>query len=467
MKNLGKYLALISILLSSFATVLNTSMVRIASPFIQEAFSIDYSDLTWIFNGYQIVYAILLPVFGLLGDKGGRKKMLIGGLIVFGVGSVLCALSWSYPTLLLFRVVQAIGAAAIFPNAVVIATNLFPPEQQGRIIGLWGTSTSMGSVAGPSIGGFIIQYLGWTYIFSINVVFAIAALISITTIVKSDTVKDPNQKSFDYLGTIFLATIIISLVISLTMGPDMGWTHPLVLSLLAVFAFSAMFFPKIEKRSESPVIDLSLFRNKIFVAGTLCGGTHLMAIQGMNFLMPLFLTQVKGLDALAVGVVMIPQALIRLLISPISGVLADKYGNRVPITAGLIVRTLSLSLFAFLSPSTPMLIITVALLLDGAGSSLIWAPSMNAVLAATDHSKASSVTGVFNMLRFIMGVIGTVIIGLIMDKFFTGVPLEASRIPGFFQSYSLLACITMSGLLVSRSLPLRRDTAAENKEVAS
>jgi EmrB/QacA subfamily drug resistance transporter len=452
----SKYIAFAAILTSTFVTVLNTSMIRVATPDLQAEFQLNYSDLSWVFNSYQIVYAILLPVFGQIGDKYGRRRCLTTGLTIFGLGSLLGGLSWNFPSLVIFRIIQAIGAAGVFPNAVVSATDLFPPEHRGKVMGIWGMAVSMGSVTGPSIGGVIVHYLGWKYVFFANVPFVILSFTAILLLMKSDA-QTPSAFHFDYPGTVTLAVMIITLVVALQNGSEMGWNSAPVLIMLTVSVACLPVFKRIETNCQEPVIHMGLFKNPVFLSGVYCGGIHLVAIQGMQFLMPIFLSAVKDFDAVTIGLVLVPQAAVRLVVSPITGLLEDRFGSKTPVTLGLIIRTLALVLFAFLTPSASKSLITLSLLLDGTGAALIWAPSLNAVIKSSPQEMASSVTGVFNMLRFIMASTSTVIIGLVMDKLFHGVPAnKLAPVPGFLQTYIGLAVLTALGLLVVRNLDTLR-----------
>ena len=458
MKKLARYIAFAALLTSSFVTVLNTSMIRIASPELQTAFELSYSNLSWIFNSYQIVYAILLPVFGQIGDKFGRRRCLILGLTVFGIGTLLSGFSRNFPSLVVFRIIQAIGAAGIFPNAIVTATELFPPEHRGKVMGIWGMAVSMGSVVGPSIGGFIVQYLGWKCIFFANVPFVILSCAAIFFLIESDD-HTPSSFDFDYAGSVTLGVMIVSLIVGLQSGSELGWNSPSVILMLTASIICLPLFRKIEATCNEPVIHMAMFKSPVFLSGVYCGGIHLVAIQGMKFLMPIFLSKVKGFDAVTIGLMLIPQAAIRLVVSPLTGLLEDRFGSKLPVTLGLIIRTLALGMFAFLTPLSSKPLITLALVLDGAGAALVWAPSLNAVINSSPPEMASSVTGVFNMLRFIMASISTVIIGLVMDRSFIGVP-DSNRalVPGFFQAYTGLAILTALGLLLVKNLEIPETT---------
>ncbi len=439
------YIRLITLLTSAFATVLSISMVRIAAPYIQEAFHLRYADLTWIHNAYQISYAILLPVFGQLGDRYGRRKMLLYGLGLFGAGSILCGLSWGLPSMILFRMIQGVGAAATFPNALVLATGQFPKEHQGRAMGIWAMGVSLGTVTGPTLGGALIQFLGWRSVFFINVPVVVISLMCIRYVVPDEETDGEIDAAFDYVGTIVLAVMIISLVTGMVNGPDLGWTNLTVMALLAVMLVSLPVFYHVEHQHDNPLIQPALFHNRVFLTGVLCGGAHLVAMQGINFLMPLFLSQVHQLHALNIGLLMLPQAAVRFVVSPLAGNLADRFGNRFPVTLGLAIRTSSLVYMAFLAPQSTPLIIAGALVLDGSGAALIWAPSLNASIQSCPEDMAGSAAGVFNMLRFVMGVVGTVMMGVVLDMLFISVP-DVGPVPGFMHAYLILAVITGIGL---------------------
>ncbi len=455
MNRTKQYISLIALATSAFATVLSTSMVRIAAPYIQDAFLLRYADLTWIHNSYQISYAILLPVFGQLGDRYGRRKILLAGLMLFGLGSIMSGLSWNMVSLISFRLLQGVGGAAIFPNALTIGTGLFPPENRGKAMGIWAMGVSLGSVAGPTVGGIIVQFLGWRYVFFVNVIFLLISLASIIFIVRGEEELDQYKGAFDFRGTIMLAFMITLLITGIVSGPDRGWMDPLILAMLTAALVTLPVFWRMEGEHEKPVIDPDLLRNRVFMSGMFCGGVHLVAIQGMNFLMPLFLTHIHGLNPLTIGLIMLPQAGIRLVVSPLSGYLADRFGNALPVIAGLIVRTTGLVLMGFLTSASTIAYIAMCLVLDGTGAALIWAPSMNAAMESSPEEKRGSVAGVFNMLRFVMGALGTVMVGVVLDLAFRE-PTVVGPVSGYLHAYLALSTLTALALFRARDLNVRK-----------
>ncbi len=458
-----KYISLVALATSAFATVLSTSMVRIAAPYIQESFLLRYADLTWIHNSYQISYAILLPVFGQLGDRYGRRKILLAGLALFSLGSIASGLSWNMASLVIFRLFQGVGGAAVFPNALTIGTGLFSADERGRAMGIWAMGVSLGSVAGPTLGGFIVQIFGWRGVFFVNVVFILISLAAIVYMVRVEEEFDDYAGAFDFRGTIMLAFMITMLITGIVSGPDRGWTDPVIMLMMTAVLVLLPLFWRYEGEHAKPVIDPDLLLNRTFMSGMLCGGVHLVAIQGMNFLMPLFLSQVHGWDPLMVGLIMLPQALVRLVISPLSGYLSDKLDNAIPVAIGLVVRTIGLVMLGLLTPESTMVHIGLILVLDGTGAAMIWAPSMNAAMQSSPEEKRGSVAGVFNMLRFVMGALGTVFVGVILDLTFRA-PVAATPVAGYLHAYLMLGSFTALALFRVKDLNVRSNRVAVTED---
>ncbi len=465
----AKYIALANLTLASFMTVLNTNMIRVAVGELLAAFSVTVTELTWVFNAYTLVYAILMPIFGRLGDMYGRKKFFLGGLVVFIVGSALSSVSPSFITLILARCIQALGAATVFPNALVMATSLFGPEQRGRVLGIWAASSSLGSMIGPTLGGFLAQYFAWRSIFYVNIPIGILAVVAGWI-----QLKEPGQrearKPFDIAGALTLGAAMLCLLLYLTGVQEHGWGTWRAPALVGGCAVLVMVFYTIEKRSESPMVDLGMFKSGAMVTALVLGMIHMFCGQGSTFLLPLFLTSVQNLSPAVMGLVMFPGSLVGVIGGPVSGTLSDRFGSRRPVMAGMFARSVANALFALLSVISSAWTVIWLRFITVFGGSATWSPLLSFVLAENPPERAGVVTGVFNMIRFIGGILGTTLAGMIIDSHMdgeaytgTGTITRWGGSPGFFEAFLMLAFVSLSGFILASRLRHTKEAAARVK----
>jgi len=454
-----KYLALANLTLASFMTVLNTNMIRVAVGELLFAYGVSVTKLTWVFNAYTLVYAILMPIFGRLGDMYGRKKFFLGGLSLFVVGSGLSSFSPTFNSLVLARCVQALGAAMVFPNALVMATSLFGPERRGQVLGIWAAASSLGSMIGPTIGGFLAQYLAWRSIFYVNIPIGIFAVVA-GAIQLKESGKREERKPFDILGALSLGVAMLCLLLYLTGIRDFGWGTWRAPAYLAGFALSLVGFSIVEKRAASPMVDLAMFRNPAMIRAFALGMVHMFCGQGSTFMLPLYLTAVKQLTPAVMGLVMFPGSLVGVIGGPISGTLSDRFGSRRPVMAGMFARTVANLLFSLLTGISSLWSVIMLRFVTVFGGSATWSPLLSFVLAENPPERAGVVTGVFNMIRFIGGILGTTLTGMLIDAHMNGDEYlgGATRVtpiggvPGFFAGFLMLAVVSFAGFLLANGL---------------
>lgn len=461
------YAAMANLTVASFMTVLNTNMIRVAVGELLSSFDVSISRLTWVFTAYTLVYAVLMPIFGRIGDMRGRKKLFLAGMSLFVLGSALCSAAWSFVVLVLFRCIQALGAAMVFPNALVMATGLFGPEHRGRALGIWAASSSLGSVIGPTIGGFLAQYLAWRSIFYVNIPIGIAALIA-GHIQLRETAPAAVRQAFDVQGALALGTSMVTLLFYLTGAREYGWGGSRV-ALLACSATCALLFVRVERRAANPMVDLRMFANRAMLQAFSLGMIHNFCGQGSTFMLPLFLTEIKKYSPAVMGLVMFPGSLVGVVGGPISGSLADRYGSRPPVATGMLARAVANALFALLNAASHVWTVISLRFVTVFGGSATWSPLLSFVLAENPPERSGVVTGVFNMVRMVGGILGTTLTGMIIDAHmdsagYAGDPSVAGGTPGFFSGFLMLSLLSLVGLAVA--FGLRHSSAARERVAA-
>ena len=295
---------LFAALVGTFLTVLNSSMVNIALPTLSREFNLPLDLLTWVVTGYMLPYAVLMPMFGRLGDVYGRRRLFLIGMSVFLAGGVGAGFTRTFVLLLTFRVIQAVGAAAILPNGMSLVNSVFPASQRGRTMGIWGGTAAFGAVIGPTVGGYLVQYASWRSIFMVNLPFVIFGLLPTILIIREVRGPDRNSK-FDILGAVTLTAGMFSLLLAVTWTRAYGLLSGRVLGLLAAGIMLSYLFYRTERRFSHPMVDLTLFGDRMFVAATAGGFIQMFSIYAVTLLMPVFLQKLRGYGTADTGLFLV------------------------------------------------------------------------------------------------------------------------------------------------------------------
>ncbi len=453
---------------------LNTNMVRVSSASLLRAFSVSVDQISSVYTAYLLCYALVMPVAGQLGDTFGRRKIFKTGIFLFAVGSLLSGLSSKFWFLILARAVQGTGGALVFPNALVLATRLSPPEESGKVVGWWGSVASLGAVVGPTIGGILIHYFSWRFIFYANL--PISLFILATERMLPDESKECLSDSIPYqslVGTAFLGAASLCVVVLVrnlgSLQRNAGVTSSMVLTCAACTAV----FLRTECRSNQPLLDIAIFGSRAVATSLVCGMVHMFTDQSAMFLMPLLLEKIRGFGPAQVGVAMLPASLGRLLSAPLAGRHADRKGNRIPAVLGLLLMASGCLSFCLIKQDTGIHYILGGLALLGLGDGLVWSSNLTTLLKYVPPEKSGSATGVFNLASFISGIIGTTATGSMINSAiqlniypFTGVDTA----PGYAASCALLASVTFLGAsfgfsCLPRGLSVTQYDAAKRKTI--
>src|SRR3954465_2740600 len=297
-----KTLAVLS--LSLLIIGLDNTILNVALPTLQQEFHASASELQWMVDSYLLVFAGLLLPLGALGDRIGRKKTLTAGLVIFGAASVAAALTGSSTGMIAARAVMGIGGALIMPSTLSIVTDVFPEREGGKAIGVWAGTAAIGIGLGPLIGGALVEFASWQWVFIVNVPVVVVALVLGSKLVPDS--KDPAPGAIDIRGALLAVGSLTTLVYGLIEAPERGWLAGTVLAAFALAIVLGIGFVLQERRTEDPLLDVSLFRRRGFSLGSLAVSGTFFALFGMIFVLTQYLQSVHGAGPLEAGLKITP-----------------------------------------------------------------------------------------------------------------------------------------------------------------
>lgn len=400
---------LIAIAMAIFLGTIDGSIVNVALPTLVDEFETTFAVTQWVVLAYMLTQATLTLGFGRLGDMVGKKRIFTTGFVVFTTGSVLAGLSPTIGWLIGARVVQAVGAAMIFALGFAITTEAFPPTERGRALGINGTMVSLGIMAGPIVGGLIIEATDWRWIFFVNLPIGIIGTITAVRFIPNT--KPPGGQHFDFAGGVAFFIGLLGFLLGLTLGQEAGFTDPVVLALLAVSIVSFVAFVMIENRVDEPMLDLSLFRRQDLTVNLVTGFVAFFAISGLLLLAPFYLTDVVGLSPSEIGLVLGAIPITMGIVAPMSGALSDRIGTRSVTVTGLAVMTGGYVLAAVLLDGVALFGIIVVGLIIGLGMGVFQSPNNSAILGSVPHERLGITSGVLAINRMTGTVTGIAVLG--------------------------------------------------------
>ncbi len=408
-----RWAILVVLVVSLFVVMLDNTILNVALPTIQAELAASPSRQQWIIDAYILVFASLLFTMGVLGDRFGRKRLLLSGLISFGLASLLAAMSQTSGQLVASRALMGIGAAAIMPSTLSIITNVFPPAERGRAIGVWAGISGIGIAAGPIIGGALLEHFWWGSVFLVNVPVVIIGTIAVIAVVPES--KDPRPGRPDPLGVLLSIVGLTALVYGIIEGPVRGWTDPVVLASIVGGVALLAVFVVVQYRSTHPSFDVRLFTNRAFSASAGAVALVFFALMGVTFVLTFYLQLLKGYSPLQAGLWLVPIAIAMAFSAPTSAKWVDAFGVRAVAAAGLSLVALGMLGFQLVTATTTTWLVALLMVLIGAGMGNAMAPSTNAIMSVVPPEKAGAGSAVNNTTRQVGGALGIAVLGSVLS----------------------------------------------------
>jgi EmrB/QacA subfamily drug resistance transporter len=400
--------------LSVIITGMDNFILNIALPTLVRSLHASETQLQWMVDAYILLFAALLLTMGSLGDRFGRRSALQIGLVVFGVGSCLSAFAQSSTMLITTRAVMGIGAAAILPSTLSILTNVFPDDERGRAIGVWAGGSAIGLALGPILGGWLLEHFPWGSVFLINVPVVIFALIAGQLILPNS--RDPEASRLDPLGAGLSIVGLVSLVFGIIEVPTRGWTSGEILGAFAAGFVVLAAFVAWELRSDHPMLNLSFFRNRSFSAANVTVTLTFFALSSALFFVTQYFQFVLGYSPLQTGYRLLPMVAIMLVMAPIAPRVAERFGNKLPVVAGMLVAAGAIFYFSRITPESGYSHALIGLLVLAVGLFVAMVPATNSIMGSLPPGKAGVGSAMNNTTRQVGGALGVAVLGSILTS---------------------------------------------------
>jgi len=399
-------------------SILNVAMKTIATP-APTGLGASQSELEWAIDAYTLAFAGLLFTAGVLGDRLGRKRVLLGGMVVFGIGSVLAAFSGSPAELIAFRTLMGMGGAFVLPATLAIIVNVFERDEQPRAIGIWAGAVGLAIAIGPITGGLLLEHFWWGSVFLVNVPIITVALIGMALVVPDS--KDPAPGRIDPTGVLLSIAGLVLIVYGVVRGgqrADFG--APEVLGTIVGGALVIALFVRYERRSRHPALDMRWFRNPRFSASVAVIGLVFFALMGVTFFMVFYIQSVRGLSPLDSGLLLLPLAVAQLIFAPRSRLVVDRFGARAVCTVAMLAVAAAFAGFLLLDESSPLWVLEALFFLMGTAMAHVMPPATTSIMQSLPPEKAGAGSSVNNTFRQVGGALGVAVLGSLLSSVYRG-----------------------------------------------
>ena len=414
------WLVLVVLTTGFFMILLDTTIVNVAIPAMSTGLNATLDEILWVLNAYVLVYAVLLITAGRLGDLFGPRNMFALGLVIFTAASALCGFSQNATELIAARIVQGVGGALLTPQTLSILTTIFPPERRGAAFGIWGAVGGLATITGPALGGALITYASWPWIFFINVPIGIAALI-LTFVIIPD-LRPGRRQGWDLVGVVLATAGLFGIVFGLIEGQRSNWgeiasSGVTIPELLIGGVALLVLFIVWEGFQKQPLVPLSLFRERNFAVANWIAAAISFGMLSMFLPITIYLQSVRGFTALVAGLTFAPMSLMSMVTAPFAGRLADRIGGKYILFAGISLFTIGFALVAYVAgPDSTWVNFLVPALIAGAGMGMTFAPMTTVAMRNIEPRMAGAASGVLNTTRQLGAAIGSAVVGALLQN---------------------------------------------------
>jgi len=413
-----KWVVLCVLIISLVAIVLDNTVLNVALKTISEptaGLGASQSQLEWAINSYTLVFAGLLFTFGVIGDRVGRKRMLIIGMAMFGLASLICSYAQTPAELIWARAAMGLGGAAVMPQTLSIITNVFDPRERPRAIGIWASAVGVAIAIGPVTGGMLLDHFWWGSVFLINVPLTAVGVTAITLLVPES--KSPSPGRIDYPGVLLSVVGLVLLVFGIIRGGDAGsWLEGGVIGPIAAGLAVLTVFCVHESRTEHPSLDVRLFRDPRLSSAAAAIGLNFFAMAGVYFFMSFYLQNVRGYSPMHAGLLTTPVAIGQLIASNKSASLVRRFGAKAVAAGGLTVVTGALIGYHSLTLATPVAALECIFFLQGSGMGIVMPTATESVMSVVPRERGGAGSAITNTSRQVAVALGVAVLGSILAQ---------------------------------------------------
>ena len=427
-KPVNKWLVTVSITFGTLMGAIDASIVNVAVPHLTGSLGVTIEQITWVTTGFVIATVMVMPLTGFLARLFGQKRVYMVCLALFIIGSALCGMVRTLPLLVLFRILQGLGAGALQPTEQAILRQTFPPKEQGMAMALFGMAVVLGPAFGPTLGGYIVDNYSWPWIFYINVPIGIVSLLMVSRFVQEPedvraalhTMAIRQRKNMDWGGIALLFIGLGTMQYVLEEGNRNDWFQSgeiKIIALVAIVSLVALVIRELSARV--PAVDFSLFKDVVFTSGTLIGAVMFAMLMAVTFLLPLFMQFLLGFSATQSGLALMPRSLSMLVVMPIVGRLYNKVSPRLVVAFGIVLFAYTAWQMGHYTLATSSRDVVQVLIIQGVAFSCLFIPLTTMALSTIPRHRLSDATGLNSLLRQTGGSVGLAVFATLLARFST------------------------------------------------